>query len=150
MNTNFYLLIIGILIIALALKVNCKSKFTPVNIPDIPVSQSAPQPYTENVFNYDINSFQPYIMDSRYIYPYNPPVNPNVFNSLVYETIPVQEPLFNETGGNELNYSGGTTELIKIPLQYNVPQNEALRTQDILITPYNRIKYSNKDPASYK
>jgi hypothetical protein len=44
---------------------------------------------------------------------------------------------------NQLYYSGGTTEMIKIPLQYNVPyEPEQLRSQDILITPYNRIKYS--------
>ena len=43
---------------------------------------------------------------------------------------------------NQLNYSGGSTQLIKIPLQYNEPHNEQLRTQEVLITPYNRIKYS--------
>jgi hypothetical protein len=45
---------------------------------------------------------------------------------------------------NELIYSGGYTQLLKIPLQMNEPNSfEQLRSQDVLITPYNRIKYSN-------
>ena len=47
----------------------------------------------------------------------------------------------NLIGTNQLNYSGGSTQLIKIPLQFNEPYNEQLRTQDVLITPYNKIKY---------
>jgi hypothetical protein len=147
---NFYLLIIGILLIILSLRLNCKSKFTPMNIPDIPLNSGIPQP-SNGLPPIDSNFIQPYELDSRYIFPYNPPVNPMVFNSLTYEAIPVQQDLFGPgQEGNELEYSGGTTELVKIPLQYNMPYNEALRTQDILITPYNRIKYSTRDPSSYK
>ena len=49
------------------------------------------------------------------------------------------------SNGNLLTYSGGTTELLKIPLQMNEPNSyEQLRSQDVLITPYNRVKYSDK------
>ena len=44
---------------------------------------------------------------------------------------------------NELLYSGGETNMINIPLQMNSPNEEQLRTQKILITPYNKIKYGN-------
>ena len=33
--------------------------------------------------------------------------------------------------------------MIKIPLQYNEPYDEPLRTQNILINDYNVIKYGN-------
>ena len=94
-----------------------------------------------------------YKLDTRYDYPLNPPVNPIVYKSVVLNSVPVSTGLYsnqemgsnllneNENNTNQLNYSGGTTQLIKIPLQFNEPYNEQLRTQDILITPYNRIKY---------
>jgi hypothetical protein len=47
-----------------------------------------------------------------------------------------------QTQTNQLLYSGGMNNLIKIPLQ--TIDSSMLRTQDVLITPYNRIKYSNK------
>ena len=94
-----------------------------------------------------------YKLDTRYDYPLNPPVNPIVYKSVVLNSVPVSTGLYsnqemdsnllneNENNTNQLNYSGGTTQLIKIPLQFNEPYHEQLRTQDILITPYNRIKY---------
>jgi hypothetical protein len=101
---------------------------------------------------------QIYKLDTRYDYPLNPPVNPIVYKSVVLNSVPVSKDLYsnqemnangyilneniNESNGtNQLNYSGGSTQLIKIPLQFNEPYNEQLRTQDVLITPYNKIKY---------
>jgi hypothetical protein len=84
---------------------------------------------------YNTSSFtDTHFLDSRYKYPVNPPVNPNVKQTTI--TRPKE--------GSLLNYSGGQNELLNIPLQFNVPNdNEQLRSQPILITPYNRIKYSN-------
>lgn len=95
-------------------------------------------------------------LDSRYKYPNTPPVNPMVYQTQIIDNIPVEkdlysnqdyikdyildQPIVNDT--NQLNYSGGTTNIIKIPLQMNEPYNEQLRSQEILITPYNRIKYN--------
>jgi len=89
------------------------------------------------------------LFESRQNYPYNPPVNPNVMNSVIQTVVPSSSDLyapFNEhenVSTNQLYYSGGTNKLIKIPLQVNDPTDEQLRSQDILITPYNRIKYSS-------
>jgi len=109
-----------------------------------------------------------YHLDTRFDYPTVPPVNPMAYKTLMTTSIPVEHGLFstqeNIRNGNtesyildqngqqngqqngvpstnQLNYSGGTTQLLKIPLQMNEPYNEQLRTQEVLITPYNRIKY---------
>jgi hypothetical protein len=90
-----------------------------------------------------------YKLDTRYDYPLNPPVNPIAYKSVILNSVPVSKDLYSneemestETmDTNQLNYSGGSTQLIKIPLQFNEPYNEQLRTQEILITPYNKIKY---------
>ncbi len=102
---------------------------------------------------------QVYKLDTRSDYPTVPPVNPNVYKSLIVNSIPVenglysnqpydingyqlqQDPPANRSQTNQLVYSGGTTQIIKVPLQMNEPFNEQLRTQEIMITPYNRIKY---------
>jgi hypothetical protein len=60
--------------------------------------------------------------DSRYQYPYLPPVNP-----IVYKT--------------ERNRFSNDLELLKVPLQMNVPYDEQLRSQIISVTKYNKIKY---------
>jgi hypothetical protein len=61
--------------------------------------------------------------DTRYEYPYEPPVNPIALKS---ELVPFDN----------------TLEVLKIPLQMNVPNdNEQLRSQVESITPYNYIKY---------
>jgi hypothetical protein len=99
---------------------------------------------------------QVYHLDTRNEYPTVPPVNPVVYNALLINSLPVDKDLYSEQGQsvagydleqnkntntNQLEYSGGTTQLLKIPLQMNEPYKEQLRSQDILITPYNKIKY---------
>ena len=107
------------------------------------------------VNNKEIDSVLP--LDTRYTNPLVPPVYPNAYNTDVLNSVPVDKNLYTDQdfstneyildeqkigNTNQLNYSGGSTQLIKIPLQYNEPHNEQLRTQEVLITPYNRIKYS--------
>ena len=162
---NIYLIIIGILIIVLgSMSSACftnmfKSKFTPLNlnqgsenIPRVPEAYGTlPKPFSE----IDTHNF-----DTRYRYPYNPPVNPMATRSVIKNEIPASPDLyFTQTydsrntlidsppvgSSNELYYSGGLNKLIQIPLQYNSPSEfEQLRSQDVLITPYNRIKYSSE------
>jgi hypothetical protein len=100
-----------------------------------------------------------YHLDTRFEYPTQPPVNPIAHQSVVLKTVPVDKGLYSnqqmiETGYilsenqqtpllNQLETSGGNMELIKIPLQFNDPVNEQLRSQEVLITPYNAIKYKN-------
>ena len=94
-------------------------------------------------------------LDTRYKFPLLSPVIPLVYSAEILDTIQPSSDLYSSQEGmfnllnqpqsgklNELDYSGGKTQLIKIPLQMNEPYNEPLRSQDILITPYNRIKYS--------
>jgi len=94
--------------------------------------------------------YQAHLYDSRYAYPYNSPVNVNYKKATVVSTITpspnMYSPLFKSNQPlNELTYSGGNTQLLRIPLQMNEPNsNEMLRSQDILITPYNRVKYSEQ------
>jgi len=106
---------------------------------------------------------QVHYLDSRYEFPDSPPVNPITRLSEIVDVIEPNADLYtpftnyyqindsthsiisptNET--NELNYSGGSTVLIKIPLQMNEPNHfEQLRSQNELVTPYNRNKYSNR------
>jgi len=107
------------------------------------------------VNNQEIDSVLP--LDTRYTNPLTPPVYPNAYNTQILNSVPVDKNLYTDQDfstneyildeqkigdTNQLNYSGGSTQLIKIPLQYNDPYNEQLRTQEVLITPYNRIKYS--------
>ena len=126
------------------------SKFSPISsrMPDI-VTEPGPIK-----INYEPDIYK--TQDTRMEYPYLPPVNPNAKNLAVLDTLGSPQGLFSNQGVdtkysvldtpaalnvNQLVYSGGTTKLIKIPLQYNDPYNERLRSQDILITPYNKIKY---------
>lgn len=126
------------------------SNFQPVSsmIPDI-ARQPAPVK-----LNYEPDIYK--TQDTRMQNPYLPPVNPNARNLVVLENLGSSQDLYSNQGSetrysildtppannvNELVYSGGATQLIKIPLQYNDPYNERLRTQDILVTPYNKIKY---------
>ena len=110
-------------------------------------------------FNQDDNNNNVYQLDSRYEHPNNPPVNPitkesQVINKLIpsddlytpfnnyYDINNSNHSIIDNSTLNELNYSGGSTKLIKIPLQMNEPNhNEQLRSQNELITPYNKIKY---------
>ena len=85
------------------------------------------------------------LFDSRINYPLNPPVHNNVTNSMLQTVLPASSELyapFNSGETNQLYYSGGTNQMLKIPLQ--ILDDSILRSQNVLITPYNRIKYSNK------
>jgi hypothetical protein len=93
---------------------------------------------------------QVHLLDSRYIFHTLSPVSPMSKQSVLYGTsIPSSDMYYpfgneNTTGINQLDYSGGNTQLLRIPLQMNEPNStEMLRSQDVLITPYNRIKYSD-------
>ena len=103
--------------------------------------------------------FNVYQNDSRYVYQYDPPVNPITGLSKIVDTLSPSPDLYtpfnnfydvndsehsilDNQGLNELNYSGGSTKLIKIPLQMNAPNEyEQLRSQNVLVTPYNKNKY---------
>ena len=103
-------------------------------------------------------------LDTRYDYPLTPPVNPNVYKTEIVSVSPANSDLYstqdylidgyslnqnnNNVQTNQLDYSGGSTQLLKIPLQFNEPFNEQLRTQEVLITPYNRVKYNTSDNCS--
>jgi hypothetical protein len=98
------------------------------------------------------------VIESRYKFPYNAPVNMNVYGSVTQNVVRAANDLYTPgdtsvryhlldtppaVNTNVLNYSGGRTELLKIPLQMNDPNmTEQLRSQDVLINSYNRIKYS--------
>ena len=87
-----------------------------------------------------------HMLDSRYQFPNSPPVNPiTEYSQIISHITPNSDlftPFYENNNLNELNYSGGHTELIKIPLQMNEPnQYEQLRSQNILVTPYNKVKY---------
>lgn len=155
-NFNNYLIIIlalmvFYLVLMMYLKHN-KQNFSPVNsrIPDI-VNQ--PSYHDEIQKQPDVYLTE----DTRMSFPALAPVNHNAKNRII-ENIKPASPLLYSTqpydtnyylldtppdilNTNELLYSGGETQLIKIPLQYNSPTNEQLRSQDILVTPYNKIKY---------
>jgi hypothetical protein len=154
-NINNYLMIIISLIgfyifVIIYFKYIQTLKFTPVtsNIPDV---QKAETPITllpePNVYLTE---------DTRIQSPLSPPVNPIARKRIIQKNIPANRDLYNsqtyetkdyvldtpETPNtNQLIYSGGETQLIKIPLQFNDPNQEQLRTQEILITPYNKVKY---------
>ena len=99
-----------------------------------------------------------HLLDTRNKYSEIPPVNPTVEQSQILKVVPANEDLYSSqdfstdyylldqptgTPTNQLDYSGGATEIIKIPLQFNVPTDEQLRSQEILITDYNKIKYGS-------
>lgn len=158
---NVYLLwsLVFVVIVYLFYLFFKKSKFVPTNIPDIP-----DQPNLKRVSPLipvlpSIPSENVHYEDTRYQFPYSPPVNPIVAKTVLEKKIeatnytPINDLIntsYSVVGNtpvqdtNELIYSGGKTELLKIPLQMNEPNSfEQLRSQDVLITPYNRIKYSN-------
>lgn len=82
------------------------------------------------------------VEDTRYQYPYDPPVNPIVRQSeIVYPQVSLHnEDVFSDY--HTVNQVDKDYKLIKIPLQMNVPNdNEQLRSQLELVTDYNKIKY---------
>ena len=154
-NINNYMFLIIILtvfflVFMVYIKYNIPQPFTPLDsrIPDI--EQTPPFP---------VIKVQPDLYkteDTRLQYPTLPPVNPNVRNTIIRKRVKADKDLYNvqpydtadyildvplEQNTNELLYSGGDTTLLEIPLQYNEPYSEQLRSQEVLITPYNKIKY---------
>ncbi len=137
-----YLIIIILLL--LFFMYTTKSSFSPIDIIDTT---------NDRILPIEDNS----IYNSRIEYPYNPPVNTNIKGSfIINKKIPSSDLYSNlamVNGGkqlspepmqqniNELNYSGGSSTILEIPLQYNYPTNEILRSQKILITDYNKNKY---------
>jgi hypothetical protein len=127
-----------------------KDQFTPTEskIPDVERSTMNPRIQQEsNIYETE---------DTRQEFYQLPPVNPMVRRSKTLNTIQSSPDLFTDQPydtdysildvppsiTNELVYSGGQTSMIEIPLQMNYPNNdEQLRSQKILVTPYNKIKY---------
>lgn len=139
-NINSYLLILTGLIaffaaIVLYLKFNYQ-KFTNCSLSPIDVVR----PFNIDYLNNNVQDVQS--EDTRYRYGYLPPVNPFV-NNTTRETNILSSPDLSLCcdQGNLLEYSGGMSQMLTIPLQYNDPYNEPLRSTDILVTDYNRIKY---------
>jgi hypothetical protein len=128
------------------------STFTPVDsgIPDVEKPPALVPILSEpNIYETE---------DTRIQYPLLPPVNPMVRNAVRQNVIPANPDLYSSqtyTSGdyildtpptdntNQLLYSGGETQMIKVPLQYNYPYNEAVRSLNVLVTPYNKIKYGD-------
>ena len=141
MDIKFYLIILVTLLVFFGLSVYFKpsSQFGKVETPSTVIEKEV------------------YKLDTRFDYPTVPPVNPMIYKAVVLNQMSTDPDLYSNqemTDGyilnemsdrqtNQLDYSGGSTELIKIPLQFNEPYNEQLRSQEILITPYNRIKYKS-------
>ena len=137
-------------ILMLYIKYFFKQEFKPSNIPDI---QQEPK---QIVLTQQPNIYE--TQDTRMDYPLIPPVNPNVRRRTINSSLPASPDLYTSQtyessdsildtpateDTNQLVYSGGETSMIKIPLQFNYPYDEQLRTQDVLITPYNKVKYGN-------
>jgi Ca2+/Na+ antiporter len=126
------------------------SKFTPLDS-GIPAVQNQEPPI---VIKSEPNVYL--TEDTRMKDPLLPPVNPMARKRIIKNVIPASPGLYSDQtydttdyildvpplqNTNQLIYSGGETQLIQVPLQYNEPYEEPLRTQDILITPYNKVKY---------
>ena len=152
-NINNYLVIVAALLafyVILMLYIK-SSKFTPIDS-GIPAVE---QPTELDIILPEKNIYE--TEDTRMQYPLLPPVNPMVRRRVIRDTIPANQDLYTSqtydtndsvldtpsVNTNELLYSGGETQMLSIPLQFNYPYNEQLRSQDILITPYNKIKYGN-------
>ena len=147
-NINGYLILVASLLafyFIFMLYIKTTSKFSPI---ESKLSRFEP--------NDNINTYE--TEDTRMQFPLLPPVNPNARKSNIKSFVVAEPGLYSsqtyETSDylldtpptqntNQLIYSGGETQLINIPLQYNYPYNEQLRTQQVLVTPYNKIKYGN-------
>jgi hypothetical protein len=144
---NYLIILIALIVFFYIIKIYLKKKNSTFNKTTL-----------DEVNQNNQNTEQVYKLDTRYDYPLNPPVNPMVYKSIVLNSVPASTELYSNqemnatgyilnensnegNGTNQLNYSGGSTQLIKIPLQFNEPYNDQLRSQEVLITPYNRIKY---------
>ena len=150
---NNYLLLIIILIsffiiILVYVKYFYKINFTPVTS-GIPDTESKNQVID---LKEEPNVYQ--TEDTRIQFSDLAPVNPIVRKRVIIDSEPVNQDLFTpyfDTGFSILDTppTPNTNELndnimIKIPLQMNYPNdNEQLRSQKILVTDYNKIKYGN-------
>jgi hypothetical protein len=158
-NVNYYLFLIAALmvfyyLIMLYIRHNYnRPKFSPLNLN---LNQQEPTRVEKRVEKKEIHSGLD-LGDTRLEYPLLPPVNPMARNSKVKNVIKSDPGLYSvqshnilqgvdleippATDTNELVYSGGSTQMIEIPLQYNDPYSEPLRTQNVLVTPFNKSKY---------
>jgi hypothetical protein len=151
-NINCYLRILVIILIFFCV-VLLYLKYKPSNFFVVPETKVTFCPKLEQV----------HYLDSRYEFPDSPPVNPITRLSEIIDVIKPSPDLYTPFSNyyeindsthsiipptnnpNELEYSGGSNVLIKIPLQMNEPNEyEQLRSQNVLVTPYNRNKYSNR------
>ena len=121
------------------------SKFSPI-ISKIPNIES------QN-YNIDLKA-EPNVYqteDTRIQFSALPPVNPMVRKGTIINSKPVNQDLYTPYSGNfsvldtpptpNTNELNGNT-MIDIPLQMNSP-DEVLRSQKILVTDYNKVKYGN-------
>ena len=147
-NINNYLYIIAILLAffcAVIFYFKLKNSFTPLNLP-VNLLNTPP------VVSQEPNVYE--TQDTRMGAPLLPPVNPIVRKRVIIDNLPASNNLYSGQSyeseyhlldtppvenTNELN----GLKLIKIPLQFNEPYTDQLRSQDILITPYNKVKYGN-------
>ena len=154
-NINDYLLLIIILISFFLIILICVKYFYKQNSKFSPINSRIPNVETQN-YNIDLKT-EPNVYqteDTRMQFSALPPVNPIVRKRNIIDSIPVNQDLFTPyfdtefsildtpptLNTNELN----NNTLIDIPLQMNYPNdNEQLRSQKILITDYNKIKYGN-------
>ena len=150
---NYLLLIIMLISFFIVILVYIKyfykqnSKFSPI---DSRIPNLETQNYNINL-NAEPNVYQ--TEDTRMQFSALPPVNPMVRKRVIIDSEPVSQDLFTPyfdnysildtpptPNTNELNGNN----LIEIPLQMNYPnENEILRSQKILVTDYNKIKYGN-------
>ena len=146
-NINIYLYIIILLLAffcGVVIYFKLKNSFTPLNLP-VNLSNTPPPIVSQEQNVYETQ-------DTRMESPLLPPVNPIARKRVIIDNLPASNELYSgqtyETGyhlldtppvenTNELN----GLKLIKIPLQFNEPYTDQLRSQDILITPYNKVKY---------
>ena len=148
-NINSYLYIILALVVffcavILYFKFN-RANFTP-NIPGVNFVSNLQEPGISQ----EPNVYE--TQDTRMESPLLPPVNPIVRKRIIVDNLPANSDLYSGQSYDTPYYILDTppvdntnqlneNKLIKIPLQFNVPYDEQLRSQDILITPYNKVKY---------
>ena len=145
-NINNYLLILAGLIaffavVVVYLKFNYQ-RFT--NVEDSLSPIQVVKPFNKDYLYTNFQDVQK--EDTRYKWNYLPPANPVVNRSVRQTFVPASAGLSfcEENNSNLLEYSGGTSQLLSLPLQFNEPNNEMLRSYDVLVTDYNRIKYGWK------
>ena len=99
----------------------------------------------------------PFNNDTRRVYPLVAPVNPKMLrNTRIIQSEPVSPYLFTrqeysdeyyELDQPEIGYSNqlnNNKAIFEMPLQIDNKTKDFIRTQDIMVTPYNYIKYNYK------